>query len=73
VWNLAEARKDSGVRPGANKYLWGRVAEKTLEDGQVYRYEYRLQGRDVVQARVTLPSGEEKTFGFEGGHLVGVK
>jgi YD repeat-containing protein len=53
-----------------NKFLWGRVSEQKLADGEVYRYEYRLQGRDVLQTTVTLPSGEKKVFAFREGILV---
>jgi YD repeat-containing protein len=53
-----------------NKYLWGRVSEQKLADGEVYRYEYRLDGRDVVQATVTLPSGVKKIFLFHDGRSV---
>lgn len=53
-----------------NKYVWGRVSEQTLADGEVFRYEYRLNGREVLQTTVTLPSGEKKVFGFREGRLV---
>jgi YD repeat-containing protein len=53
-----------------NKFLWGRVSEQKLADGEVYRYEYRLQGRNVLQTTVTLPSGEKKVFAFREGILV---
>jgi YD repeat-containing protein len=52
-----------------NKYLWGRVSEQRLADGEVFRYEYQLKGRDVLQTTVTLPSGEKKTFSFRDGIL----
>jgi hypothetical protein len=45
-----------------NKYLWGRVSEQNLANGEVYRYEYRLKGRKVIQTKVTLPTGESKLF-----------
>lgn len=50
-----------------NKYLWGRVSEQKLSDGEVFRYEYQLSGSDVLQTTVTLPSGEKKQFFFEDG------
>jgi YD repeat-containing protein len=53
-----------------NKYLQGRVSEQDLSDGEVYRYEYRLKGRDVLQCTVTLPSGERKVFSFRDGILI---
>ena len=53
-----------------NKFLWGRVSEQKLADGEVYRYEYRLKGRDVIQSTVTLPSGEKKLFAFRDGILI---
>jgi YD repeat-containing protein len=53
-----------------NKYFWGRVSEQKLADGEVYRYEYQLDGRNVRQTTVTLPSGVKKIFVFEDGRLV---
>jgi YD repeat-containing protein len=53
-----------------NKFLWGRVSEQRLADGEVYRYEYRLEGRNVLQSTVTLPSGEKKVFSFRDGILI---
>jgi YD repeat-containing protein len=53
-----------------NKFLWGRVSEQKLGDGEVYRYEYRLQGSNVLQTTVTQPSGEKKVFNFQEGILV---
>jgi Domain of unknown function (DUF6531) len=53
-----------------NKYLWGRVSEQKLASGEVYRYEYRLQGREVLQTTVTLPSGGSKLFSFRDGILI---
>lgn len=53
-----------------NKYLWGRVSEQKLADGEIYRYEYRLKGRDVLQTSVTLPSGEKKVLTFRDGILI---
>jgi len=54
-----------------NKYVWGRVSEQKLADGQVFHYDYKLNDRDVVQAAVTLPSGETKVFSFRNGILAG--
>ena len=48
-----------------NKYFWGRVSEQKLANGEVYRYQYRLKGPEVLQTTVTLPSGESKLFSFE--------
>ena len=53
-----------------NQYLWGRVSEQKLADGKVFRYEYQLKGRDVLQTTVTMPSGEKKVFSFRDGILV---
>ena len=53
-----------------NKFSNGRVTEQSLADGEVYRYEYRLNGREVLQTTVTLPSGETKVFVFHDGRLV---
>jgi len=56
-----------------NKYLSGRVSEQKLEDGEVYRYEYQLKGRDVLRTTVILPSGERKVFPFRDGILIAPK
>ena len=53
-----------------NKYLWGRVSEQRLANGEVYRYEYQLDGREVIRTTVTLPSGQKKTFLFRNGMLI---
>lgn len=52
-----------------NLYVWGRVSEQDLADGEVFRYEYQLAGRDVLQSTVTLPSGEKRVFSFRDGIL----
>ena len=56
-----------------NKYLWGRVSEQRLANGEVYRYEYELQGQDVLSTLVTLPSGQKKTLFFRHGIAIGQK
>jgi YD repeat-containing protein len=56
-----------------NKYLWGRVSEQKLANGEVYRYEYRLNGREVLQTTVRLPSGGTKLFSFRDGILIAQK
>lgn len=56
-----------------NKYLWGRISEQKLANGEVYRYEYRLKGREVLQTTVTLPLGENKLFSFRDGVLIDPK
>jgi YD repeat-containing protein len=56
-----------------NKYLWGRVSEQKLANGEVYRYEYRLNEREVLQTAVRLPSGETKLFSFRDGILIARK
>jgi len=53
-----------------NKYWWGRVSEQDLADGEVFRYEYQLKGREVLQTTVTMPLGEKKVFSFRDGILV---
>ena len=53
-----------------NKYSWGRVSEQELADGEVYRYQYELNGSDVLQTTVTLPSGEKREFFFRDGRLI---
>jgi len=53
-----------------NKYLQGRVSEQKLANEEVYRYEYRLKGREVLQTTVALPSGETKLFSFRDGILI---
>ena len=53
-----------------NKYLWGRVSEQRLASGEVYRYEYQLNGREVLQTTVILPSGERKLLSFRNGRLI---
>ena len=53
-----------------NLYVWGRVSEQDLADGEVFRYEYQVAGRDVLQSTVTLPSGEKRVFSFRDGILV---
>jgi len=50
-----------------NNYLWGRVAEQKLADNEVFKYEYKLNDREVEQTTVTLPSGVRKVFSFHGG------
>jgi YD repeat-containing protein len=56
-----------------NKYHWGRVSEQKLADREIYRYDYQLKGRDVLQTTVTLPSGEKKSFSLRDGILIGQK
>ena len=53
-----------------NKYLWGRVSEQRLANGETYRYEYALRGREVLQTAVTLPSGGKRQFIFRDGILI---
>jgi len=53
-----------------NKYLRGLVSEQKLADGQVFHYEYKLNGSEVVQTTVTLPSGKKRLFSFRDGILV---
>jgi YD repeat-containing protein len=53
-----------------NRFVNGRVTEQILGDGEVYRFEYRVKGRDVLLTTVTLPSGEKKEFPFLDGRLI---
>ena len=53
-----------------NKFFNGRVIEQTLADGNVYRYEYVVNGSEVVQTTVTLPSGEKTALFFRNGRLI---
>jgi YD repeat-containing protein len=56
-----------------NKYLWGRVAAQRLGDGEKFSYEYQLNGREVLQTKVTLPSGEKRVLSFRNGMLIAEK
>ncbi len=53
-----------------NKFVNGRVSEQVLGDGEVFRFEYDVRGREVLRTTVTLPSGEKKEFSFRDGRLV---
>ena len=53
-----------------NRYRWGRISEQKLSDGDIFRYDYKLNGRDVVETTVTLPTGEKKVLSFRDGRLV---
>jgi YD repeat-containing protein len=53
-----------------NKFLWGRVSEQRLGDRKVYRYEYQLEGRNVLRNTVTLPSGKKRVFSFRDAILI---
>ena len=55
-----------------NKYVWGRVSEQKLADGQVFHYEYKLNDRGVLQTTVTMPERQQKVFAFRDGILTGV-
>jgi YD repeat-containing protein len=68
-WLLTAVTDGDGKVLLRNQYLWGRVAEQTLADGQSYRYEYMLRGVEVLQATLTLPSGQKKIFSFRDGRL----
>jgi YD repeat-containing protein len=56
-----------------NKFVNGRVTEQTFGNGEVYRYEYVVEGRDVLHTTVTLPSGVVKEFSFQDGKLIDQK
>ncbi len=51
------------------KYVNERVSEQMLADGEKYGYEYKLNGNEVVQTTVTLPSGKRRQFFFQDGIL----
>lgn len=53
-----------------NKYHWGRVSEQDLADGQIYRYEYQLHGREVMKCTVSFSSGQKKELSFNSGILI---
>lgn len=53
-----------------NMFSNGRVIEQRLVDGEVYHYKYVLNGAEVLQTTITLPSGEDKEFFFRNGRLV---
>ncbi|MCU1301383.1 MAG: hypothetical protein JWQ87_1667 [Candidatus Sulfotelmatobacter sp.] len=53
-----------------NTYLWGRVSEQWLANGEIYRYRYRLAGSDVMQTSITLPTGEQRSLSFGDGKLI---
>ncbi len=50
-----------------NKYLWGRVSEQRLSDGQLFRYDYQFKGGEVLRSTVVLPSGDKRVFWFRNG------
>lgn len=68
-WLLTAVTDGDGKVLLKNKYLWGRVSEQQLEDGNIYGYEYVLRGAEVLQTTVKLPSGEKKVFPFRNGRL----
>jgi YD repeat-containing protein len=70
-WLLTSVIDGEGKVLLHNRFLLGRVSEQLLIDGQTIHYEYTLQGRDVLQTVVTLPSGEKKTLSFKDGMLIG--
>ncbi len=53
-----------------NKYLSGQVVDQKLADNEVFHYEYKLNGAEVGETTVTLPSGERKIFSFHSGQLL---
>ncbi len=54
-----------------NKYLWGRISEQKLADGEIFHYDYKLSGGNVLETVVTLPIGERRVFSFRNERLVG--
>jgi YD repeat-containing protein len=69
-WLLTNVLDADGKVLLHNSYLLGRVSEQKLADGKIFRYEYHLNGAEVLQVVVTLPSGEKKTLSFQDGRLV---
>jgi YD repeat-containing protein len=53
-----------------NRFVNGRVSEQILGDGEVYRFEYVVKEREVLQTTITLPSGEKKQFSFLHGRFI---
>jgi YD repeat-containing protein len=53
-----------------NKYFLYRISEQRLGDGKVFHYDYKLNGRDVIETTVTLPTGEKQVFSFLHDRLV---
>jgi len=53
-----------------NKFVNGRVSEQMLGDGEAFRFEYEVKGREVVRSTITLSSGEKKEFVFRDGKLI---
>jgi YD repeat-containing protein len=54
-----------------NKYFLYRVSEQKLADGEIFHYEYKLNGRDVLATTLTMPDGEKRLLSFSNGILVG--
>ena len=54
-----------------NKYFLYRVSQQKLADGEIFHYEYKLNGRDVLTTTVTLPDGQKEVLSFRDGILVG--
>ena len=50
-----------------NRYFLYRVSDQKLADGQLFHYDYKLNGRDVLETTVTLPDGQRKMFSFRDG------
>jgi hypothetical protein len=69
-WLLTRVLDGQGSVLLENKYFLYRVSEQRLADGQVFRYEYKLNDREVLQTTVTLPSGKKRLFSFRGGILI---
>lgn len=53
-----------------NTYVFGRVSQQKLPNGEVFHYEYKLNDREVLLTTVTLPSGERRFFSFHKGILI---
>jgi hypothetical protein len=56
-----------------NKYYLYRLSQQKLSDDEIFHYDYALNGRDVLQTTVTLPTGEKKVFSFPGGVQIQTK
>lgn len=71
-WLLTRVLDGDGKVLLENEYLWGRVSDQKLADGQVFHYRYKLNDREVLQTSVTLPGRQQQVFAFRDGILSGV-
>ena len=69
-WLLTRVLDGEGQVLLENKYFLYRVSEQKLVDGEVFHYDYKLNGREVLETTVTLPTGEKNVFPFREGRRV---